>query len=288
VRNSREDELVYRRGLIMGLTMAEVMVLMLFALLLLIGLQARRLSESSHAKDQLVQVAKAMGIEPREIPENFDRLVSAAELAKEMAKEAKTDPASANGLRETKELIEVGRGLREQLGKNTVGQTPSQAAKEFVVAAGAAFNKQGKRFGSAKIWVSDAITAQQNDEGNGRVLPPCATGLEGKPAYIFTMRLFNESLEVLNRDLEAVRSLDAWPLFEQVTRQERLDPATFLRQTRDIFEWSKSKNCRFFVWIDDGTGVAEKRLYKQRLRAVGQHFYYFEPNESVEGANAAQ
>jgi hypothetical protein len=32
MRSSREDELVYRRGLVMGLTMAEVMVLVLFAL----------------------------------------------------------------------------------------------------------------------------------------------------------------------------------------------------------------------------------------------------------------
>src|SRR5690242_18036857 len=105
MRNSREDELVYRRGLIMGLTMAEVMVLVLFALLLLIGFQARKISESGKANDQLVEIAKALGVEPREIPENFDRLVSAAELAKELSKDRQSDSSQANGLREAKDLI---------------------------------------------------------------------------------------------------------------------------------------------------------------------------------------
>jgi hypothetical protein len=114
------------------------------------------------------------------------------------------------------------------------------------------------------------------------------TDVDGKPAYVFTARLFNETIEVEDRDLEAARKLDVWPLFERVTRGQRLEPATFLAQTREVFEWSKTKNCRFFVWIDDATGAIEKRLYKQRLRAVGQHFYYFEPTESVEGRNASQ
>jgi len=288
VRSSREDELGYRRGLVMGLTMAEVMLLVLFALLLLIGFQARRISENRQAKDQLVQVAHAMGVEPREIPEHFDRLVSAAELAKELLKDTETDSSEASGLREAKELLEIGRELRNHLGKNTVGQTPTQAAKEFVAAASTAFQQQGERFGTARMWMSDAATAQQKEEGNGRVLPPCATGADGKPAYVFTARLFNENVEVEDRDLETVHALDGWPFFERVTRQQRLDTATFLEQTRGIFEWSKTKNCRFFVWIEDATGVAEKRLYKQRLRTVGQHFYYFEPNESVEGFSASQ
>lgn len=95
-------------------------------------------------------------------------------------------------------------------------------------------------------------------------------------------------LQLEDRDLDAVQALDVWPSFQRVTRQQRIRPVQFLADTRDIFEWSKKRNCRFFVWIDDSTGVAEKRLYKERLRAVGQHFYYFEPSESVEGRRVAQ
>src|SRR5437899_1327859 len=189
MRSSREDELVYRRGLVMGLTMAEVMVLVLFALLLLIGFQGRQISEYGEAHEQLVQIAKAAGVEPREIPENFERLVSAAELAKELVQDAQTDAAKATGLLEAKELIAIGRQVRDQLGKNTVGKTPNQAAKDFVAAASTAFGRQGNRFGTATMWMSDAVSAKQKDEGNGRVLPPRATGDDGKPAYVIAARL---------------------------------------------------------------------------------------------------
>lgn len=288
MRSSRQDEQVYRRGLIMGLTMAEVMVLILFVLLLLIGLQAKRLLEGGQARNQLIEVATKLGITPEEIPDNFDRLVSAAELAREIAQARGDSPAGANGLREVKELIELGRNAKEQFGRNSVGQSSTQAAKDFVGAAGAAFQQQGGRFGTASMWVSDAATAQAKDEGNGRVLPPCTYDSVGKPAYVFTARLFNESVELEDRDLQAVRALDVWPLFERVRREQRLESTAFLEQTLGIFEWSKRRNCRFYVWIEDATGVAEKRLYKRRLRTVGQHFYYFEPTTSVEGSSAAQ
>lgn len=272
----------------MGLTMAEVMVLVLFALLLLIGFQAKKIGENAQARDQLVQVAQALGIAPAEISDNFERLVLASELAKELSQTKAGEQSRSDGLRDARELIAIGRDLRDGMGTNTVGQTPNKAAKDFVRAATSAFQRQGRQFGTSAMWVSDAVTAQQKDQGNGRVLPPCAVGPDGRPAYVFTARLFNHELELVDRDLESVRGLDAWPLFERIRRHETMNQADFLDQTRELFYWSKERNCRFFVWIDDATGVAEKRLYKERLRAVGQHFYYFEPNESVEGPRATQ
>ena len=138
------------------------------------------------------------------------------------------------------------------------------------------------------MWISDAVTAQEKEQGNGRILPPCAVAADGRPAYVFTARLFDQEIQVEDRDLDVVQALDVWPSFQRVMRQRRIRPVQFLAETREIFEWSKERNCRFFVWIDDATGVAEKRLYKERLRTVGQHFYYFEPSESVQGRHVAQ
>jgi hypothetical protein len=288
MRSSREDELVYRRGLVMGLTMAEVMVLILFALLLLIGAQSRRISEGQKDKDQLVAVAAAMGIGPREIPENFDRLVAAATLVNEVARHAANNEERQTALRDAKELVELGREAREMFGRNAVGQSRTEAAKNFIKSAGDAFSRNGKRFGSSQMWVSDAVNAQEKESGSGRVLPPCVQGPEGKPSYLFTARLFNQQIQLEDRDLVAVRGTEAGVLLEQIVRYEFLNSTDFLQQTSALFEWSKARSCRFFVWIDDATGATEKRLYKERLRTVGQHFYYFEPSESVEGRRGAQ
>lgn len=288
MRSSREDELVYRRGLVMGLTMAEVMVLVLFALLLLIGLQAKRVSEGEGDKKRLVAVAQAMGVAPQEIPENFDRLVAAANIAKELAAQDPGGGEPQAALREAKELLELGREARERLGRNSVGQSRAEAAKNFIKSAGDAFSKSGRKFGSSQMWVSDAANAQDKDSGNGRVLPPCVQGADGKPAYLFTASLYDQKIQLADRDLVAVGATEAAALLEQIVRDQLLTPTEFLQQTAAVYDWSKARNCRFFVWIDDATGVAEKRLYKERLRAVGQHFYYFEPSESVEGRRGAK
>jgi hypothetical protein len=62
MRGNREDERVSRRGLVMGLTLAEIMVLVVFALLLLIGFQVRKSEENALARAQLVQVSRALGM----------------------------------------------------------------------------------------------------------------------------------------------------------------------------------------------------------------------------------
>ena len=287
MRSSREDELVYRRGLVMGLTMAEVLLLVVFALLLLIGFQTRRVTEGTAARAMLATLAQRLGVRQEQIPENFDRLVLATEIANEVANQS--DAADGPGqLREAKALVRLGREVKKVFGANRVGQSAEQAAEEFVKASGDVFEQQGGEFGSSAMWIRDAGTAQRDSQGNGRVLPPCVTGSDGKPAYVFTARLFDGDLELEDRDLGAVKNTAAWPLFEPVTRMQRITTATFLAQTQPIFEWSKSRNCRFYTWIEDATGTSEKRLYKQRLRTVGQHFYYFEPTESVEGRLATQ
>lgn len=289
MRSSREDDLVYRRGLVMGLTMAEIMVLVLFALMLLIGFQAKQNAEQQGAQERLVAIAQHLGVEPQDIPDNFDRLVAAAELARELERDAKPGTPGAEVLKDAKEMLALGKQATQALGKNRVGQSAKQAAEEFIKSAAAAFDIQGRKFGSSKMWISDAASAQKKDEGNGRVLPPCVTAPDGKPAYIFTARLFNEDLQLEDRDVSHVQALgEVSAMFEKIVRGQRISSATFLEQTADVFEWSKATNCRFYTWIEDATGPTEKRLYKQRLRTVGQHFYYFEPNESVEGRIAAR
>ena len=52
-----------------------------------------------------------------------------------------------------------------------------------------------------------------------------------------------------------------------------MDSREFLTSTRPLFEWSKEKECRFFVRVYDLTKLDEKAIYKNRLRDVESHFY---------------
>ena len=58
--------------------------------------------------------------------------------------------------------------------------------------------------------------------------------------------------------------------------EKEMRPGQFRVMSKPVFEWSVKEGCRFFVRVFDLTKDEEKMIYKQHLRAVGEHFYYFE------------
>ena len=54
---------------------------------------------------------------------------------------------------------------------------------------------------------------------------------------------------------------------------ETLSEQEFLTRTYPLYQRSQADNCRFFVWIYDGTGAQEKTLYKRLRRTVEGNFY---------------
>lgn len=274
----RRDDSVFRRGLVMGLTMAEVMVLVLFALLLLVGLQTSAAEEGKRAAGIVRDLAR-LGIDPERIPPSFTTLIPAV---------TGTDGSlTAAAIESAVERIELGREVIERLGDNSMGIPPEEAAREFVEAAGKAYQSQSGA-GSSEIWISTMVTAFGKGDGNGLVFPPCVKHPDGRPAYVLTATLGSNHIVVADREVELARGLDAFPLFAAIQRNVALAPSEFLTQTSAVFEWSRQRECRFFVWIEDATAAGAKQVYKQRLRTVEQHFYKFEPQESIEGRNGAR
>ena len=275
----RRDDNVFRRGLVMGLTMAEVMVLVLFALLLLVGLQASVAEQGEEAVKALAKLRSA-GIDPANIPDNFIDLIPAvAEPGGVVTPEA---------IEQAVDRISLGRAVIEGLGPNLMGIPPQKAASDFVNTTSKAYQSQGGEAGSSEIWVSAMITAFGRGDGNGLVFPPCVKHPDGRPAYVLTTTLGSSHITVSDREVELARGFDVFSLFAKIDRAVPLAPEEFLKQTSGIFEWSRQRECRFFVWIEDATAEGAKQIYKQRLRTVEQHFYKFEPQESVEGSSGAR
>ena len=88
-----EQHTAYRRGLVLGLTMAEVGILIIFILLLLIAfdylqrdeilrpfanktpVEPARVEALLHAEAALEEIGEALGVAPAELPDDFTRLV---------------------------------------------------------------------------------------------------------------------------------------------------------------------------------------------------------------------
>jgi hypothetical protein len=262
----------------MGLTMAEVMVLVLFALLLLVGLQTSVAEEGERAI-RVLEGLRKIGIDPSSIPDNFTELVPAV-----------TGPVGVltpEAITQAVDRISLGRQVIDGLGQNSMGIPPSKAARDAIAAASKAYQSQTGA-GSAEIWITAVTTAFGNGDGNGLVFPPCVKHPDGRPAYVLTTTLGSSHITVTDREVELARGLDVYPLFATIKRAVPLAPDEFLAQTSGVFEWSRQRECRFFVWIEDATAQGAKQIYKQRLRTVEQHFYKFEPQESIEGRSGAR
>src|SRR5687767_9923594 len=115
----------------MGLTMAEIMVLVVFCLLLLLAWSWDRSGTSREDLDEALQVlGNASGrVVVAPIPEDFLELVKAGRGVLDKQKQAALTPGSVTQSESANAL-----GLETQVafGQNTMGQPPQDAALEFV------------------------------------------------------------------------------------------------------------------------------------------------------------
>jgi hypothetical protein len=298
-RSSREER-TYRRGLVMGLTMAEIMVLIIFALLLILAKIVTVAEPPEMPKPFTALVEKWRKASPGE--NNFDdkaqELIAAAEFGSAAGeallvpsmrpKSQATGRGSAVDARHVKaeierlkQVLETGRMAEATAGKNNMGMTPQDAAREFLSSAGAAYEKGARShfYGSSNIWIADVVKKAdlaKGPGGDGTEHPPCSA-TDGKPDFIFDVHLKSTFITVHDNQLPQISNKRAeWPT-ERIRFDVGVSRAGFTAMTDELFQWSKARQCRFFVRILDETAAHEKAIYKIQLRTVGYHFYYFEP-----------
>lgn len=269
----------------MGLTMAEIMVLLLFVLLLLFGLRLRK--EEAQAKDALVfpgstmtlgAVAQDAGLLPDKIPDNFKELVLGG-LKAALAAASLGLPGDKQSVEQVAKDAALGRALREGLGANRVGVKPEDAVRDFLVEASKRYSADSTvpgGPGSAPIWLG-GLEPKPSTTGDGPrgVLPPCARTSAGKAAMVLTADLQDQSIILSDNDMASMRltAPAAEGLFAAVQRGKPLSDSDFLVQTQAVFDWSVAQNCRFYVYVVDKTGTGAKKAYKDRLKIVEGHFY---------------
>lgn len=267
-----EQNTAYRRGLVLGLTMAEVGILIIFVLLLLIGFDQWLREERARAMEGRV----AVKVERLRALEEADSLLTELRHSMQLSETARAE--------EIRRLI---RALREVTARPE-GQTMLQEARAAL--------EQMRRLSDEikKAGGSEALTKQleeqsyriANQEGQlqryesrlkeaglGKGERPCWVKPEGMIEYLYDIVLANNGIRMRayqHPHRERERSLWSIPA---VDANEVLSPAEFLRRTQPLYDQTLAMNCRFFVVVYDATGPTEKELYKRLLRTVEGHFY---------------
>ena len=273
-----EQHDAYRRGLVLGLTLAEVGLLIIFVLLLLIAFEAMRhikdrklfegkepveiseLVELRHSHDVLTQSAQELGLDATTPQDDFLELINTIQPL------FRTGPGAdllAEARASIAERREVTTRLREDLSSIMAGDSES-AADLLETQREKIANQEGQLA---------YLERHFSRIGYGTGARPCWVRPDGTIDYLFDVVLGANGIRMREYQYEArVAERSRLPAVI-VKPDEVLSEREFLRRTEPLYQSSVADNCRFFVWIYDDTGPQEKALYKRLRRTVEGHFY---------------
>lgn len=297
------DEREQRRGLILGLTLAEVLLLLLFLLLLALAAEIQRLKEKAETAQNDLELLRPLqetmlsngvtdAMSVRTLAERFRRVES---LEREVAERKEESEAS----RSQSELLKAV-GLDKEIKLRSVIDTLRSASKidpndppallkrglEVLQEVGPNIQSDDLKRLSDMLTEGDKRIAEVEADrdkirrerdnlmrgGNGLTYPSCWTTPAGQTEYIFDVTFTDSGLIV--HDATQKRTGDkAWSFVGAFDRAKTINENVFISATKSLFEWSKEQNCRFYAIIRDQTGATNKMRYKRLQQMVQGNFY---------------
>jgi hypothetical protein len=312
--NLRDQDKQYRRGMLLGLTMAEVMTLIIFVLLLTLAatlLQDQLKIADEKKQNALLQqtlevlIPKGISVDGKQIEDALKEYVRTKEENSRLRKdliEARAENSQIESLREIKKtlqslglkadaksedikdlksLLEIGAAI-----KSAIASLPKDSAIKTVNDLLKLIEKLDQLANAEKLAKENAglkgqVTFLQNKLGNGKgaVLPPCWADISGHIQYIFDISLQDDGRFVVHNNAVAERADDQAKLpVRDISYDAPMLPTDFRNNFRPIFDYSQKQDpqCRFFVRIFDRTQVSNKTTYKASLKTVEGYFYKLE------------
>lgn len=265
----------YRRGVLLGLTMAELIVLIVFLLLLAFAVMLDKEKKAnatqhifSHNREEIERIIKVFSSQPPDLKEDVVRVVeklpSVISLIKEKDLRNK-DEAVEDTIVRALEKIEIEKNL-DKAGEDMPAEEKLLIAEEKIKELEA----DAKNLTDQK---KNLIT-QIESKGRGVDMPPCWPDSKGRATeYLFNVDLTNAGITLFDAaPTHRVAEKARLPLGLIKYGQSR-SISQFYAETKAVSDWSRQKGCRFYVFVRDKTGASEKALFKQLLIAVEGPFY---------------
>ena len=269
----------YRRGVILGLTMAEILILILFGLLLLLTaeLAQKDLIIASFGDPQTVEkMAQQLAGSTAQITaleQQIDQLEPLAAKGDKVDQFRKTladaglSPDMMDDLKELADKIALANTVMD-VAAGTGGQAKPSAndIKDMLQSAKEAGEKISNLQGQ-NSFLSERLKSLGK---GGNEFPPCWATPDGHVEYIFDILLNGTNVVVNDNALPNRVAEEARLPLSGIEFQKQADQTNFTHETQPLFDWSKNENCRFYVRIRS----ADRTLDKDLFAAVTDHFYY--------------
>ncbi len=270
------ENTAYRKGVILGLTMAEIMILVIFLLLLAFATILNK--EQEKTKELLALASKnnkyverilkvTLGHSPditEELVRAIENLPKVIQLVKKNNLIEGDHEEIANVILRGVDRLRYEKKLKEVNGDIPIEERLKQAVQKQVRLESEVSNLTGQ---------NKRLIKQIKDSGKGVDYPPCWVSSKGKPEYIYNTYLTSDGIIIRDNNLpNRINDKENLPV-SKIVYNKPLGTLAFLQQTSSLLKWSKNHDCRFFVRVYDKTDANDKKLYKDLLEAVEGSFY---------------
>ncbi len=254
------DDHSYRRGLVFGWSLAEVFLLIVFALLFAFA----------------AKVGQSQPHNPSKQPHNLNQPPSPARPGPTAYP---TD--DFNSLARKLRLCEKRKKACDKVNQDLTQQIASLKAQSEKL------KKQIEKLKKENGQVEQQLQALTQPGHNGVDYRPCFQDVTGKAEYIFDVTLTDAGIIVHKNDLPDKRDIEAALPLDQMTFDHELSDSDFTTQSQGVFSYSVKHDCRFVVTVRDQTGPDKKDTYKERLRTVTALFYQHQVKTAEPAPRAA-
>ena len=265
--NLEKQTSAYRRGLVLGLTMAEIAILIIFVLLLAFAaLLVRQQDKQKEAERVAEERQETITLLETQLEAQFSAMQEIL-------------PGGDKNIEELQRELVLLRDAKQQLARL---QSTAEAAG-FLSEPETIVNtlELGREYSTVRELLPDGERnvekllelVREYSAGKGTEVPSCWTLDDGTIEYIYDVNLTPTGLIVRATNLPHRADERQMLPIQNIVLDQDIPEQSFLSTTSELFEWSKSKKCRFFVRVFDSTGPTDKKLYQERLRAVESRFY---------------
>ncbi len=242
----------YRRGMILGLTMAEIMLLILFMLLLTFGMliadRERAVKELSAQIQGFSSVSKFLAAITKEnpaisVPDIIQRIERQQKDMTKLQRENETlrsEMASASAIND----------IIKQIKRDKKGDAAAEVARQL------------QQLGALRSELENSkgqitqLTEQIKATGKGNEFPSCWVTPDGKPQSIFDFVLSASGVTVVNRAVGGRDEARAELPIQNVPIGREISFSEFSQSMMPLYQWSVQHGCRFYVMRYSTVGAA--------------------------------
>lgn len=286
MKKNKNNDVQYRRGIVLGLTFAELLMLLLFVVLLVLGVTLKRsadISNKQYSENELNEISSLASMVKNKNKSSYDEVTK-------LLRDGNEEKAYIR-LIETLSISSI--DTKHQFSENDIStiNVVFSLIKKINPEAYIKIQQHLKLGEAEKAYrvmvessnvLSDCRATNKHlvqimkVSGKGGDLPSCWHDEDGKKQYLYNIDLTDSGIVIhdnikLSNPSRTEEKL-VLPLNEFKFGMP-MQPNDFIKAGQKIKKQSDEQSCRYFVKISDKTGPNSKEHYKKLRNAVEQIFY---------------